>query len=117
MKQFLIDSTSTLLSAATVLGVVVFASAPARADTNDLLKGIVATIVIHEVLNGSNRGYSDGHELRTTQGQRITPRNAAGFYDTNRSCKVDVHRGHLYTTRTVYNCYGSIIEHDSWPNQ
>jgi len=89
---------------------------PAQAN-EDVLKGILATIVIHKVLNSSDQGYSDGHEIRPQHpAQRITPRNAPGYYDQSKSCKVQVNRGNLYTTRTVYNCYGAILEHDSWPN-
>ena len=115
MKQFISNTLSTTFSAAVVLGALVLAPAPAQAN-DDILKGILATIVIHKVLDSTDQGYSDGHENRNTTPQVITPRNGAGYYDSSRSCRVDVHRGAHYTTRTVYNCQGAILEHQSWPS-
>jgi hypothetical protein len=91
-------------------------AAPAQAN-DDVFKGILATIVIHKVLNSTEQGYSDGHDIRPApQHHYPSERSAPGYYDSSRSCRVDVHRGDYYTTRTVYNCQGAILEHQSWPS-
>lgn len=90
-------------------------AAPAHAN-DDILKGIFATIIIHKVLNSTDQGYSDGHEIRPAPQHFPSERSAPGYYDSSKSCRVDVHRGTYYTTRTVYNCQGAILEHQSWPS-
>lgn len=89
-------------------------AAPAQAN-EDIFKGVLATIIIHKVMNSHDQGYSDGHEVRPAP-QLPSPRSAPGYYDQTQSCRVDVHRGDYYTTRTVYNCYGAILEHETWPS-
>ena len=50
MKKFLINTTSTLMSAAVVGGVLLLASAPAKADTADFLKVLAGVMIIKEVV-------------------------------------------------------------------
>ena len=55
MKKYLINFTSTTLSVVTLAGALLLAPA-AKADTNDLLKGIIGIVIMNEVLNIPNQG-------------------------------------------------------------
>ena len=55
MKKYLINFTSTTLSVVTLAGALLLAPA-AKADTNDLLRGIIGIVIMNEVLNIPNPG-------------------------------------------------------------
>lgn len=102
MKQFLINSTSTLLSAATVLGIVVFAAAPARADTADVIKGLMAGIILVELAN----------QHKQPQQQHTPHYNINNRVDPNRECRAEYRAGSQINTweRISYDCVGRIRE-------
>ena len=53
MKQFAINTLSTTLSAATVIGALLLA-APAKADTADTVKGLMIGLILSEVLGNNH---------------------------------------------------------------
>ena len=104
MKQFIVNTLSTTLSAAVVVGATVFAAAPAKADTADVIKGLMAGIILVEIANQNRRTHEPQH---TRQTQNINNR-----VDPRRECDVQYRRGTGYNTweRISYNCLGQIIE-------
>ena len=54
MKQFIIDTLSSTMSAAVVAGTLILAAAPAKADTSDLVKGLFGVLILNELLNNNN---------------------------------------------------------------
>jgi hypothetical protein len=49
MKQFIIDTLSSAMSAAVVAGVLILAAAPAKADSGDIVKGLMLGLIISEL--------------------------------------------------------------------
>jgi len=49
MKQFIIDSLSSAMSAAVVVGTLILAAAPAKADSSDIIKGMMLGLIISEI--------------------------------------------------------------------
>jgi len=54
MKQFAINTASNLLSAAAVIGTVCLLGSPAKADANDVVKGLFAIVLLDTVLNNNS---------------------------------------------------------------
>ena len=54
MKQFAINTASNLLSAAAVIGTVCLLAAPAKADANDVVKGLFAIVLLDTLLNNNS---------------------------------------------------------------
>lgn len=54
MKQFTINTASNLLSAAAVIGTVCLLAAPAKADANDVVKGLFAIVLLDTLLNNNS---------------------------------------------------------------
>lgn len=49
MKQFAIDTLSSAMSAAVVVGTLILAAAPAKADSSDVIKGLMLGLIISEI--------------------------------------------------------------------
>ena len=111
MKQFIINSTSTLLSAATVLGIVVFAAAPARADTNDAAK-IIFGLILGAAIADSAQAQPQHQPHGVNQARRELDR-AEREYQRQLATTPCYSRDELkpdgYIVRYVYNCENRVI--------
>ena len=61
MKQFAINTASNLLSAAAVIGTVCLLAAPAKADANDVVKGLFAIVLLDTLLNNNSTQHVQQH--------------------------------------------------------
>ena len=114
MKQFLINTASNLLSAAAVLGAVCLLAAPAKADTNDIVKGLFAVVLLDTLLNNNStqhehntvsiESYNNGARAAHSVQQQVN-RAAA-----NTVCHSEFREASNGTIiRYDYNCQGTVL--------
>ena len=116
MKKFLINTTSTLMSATVVAGALLLAPAPARADS-DLLKGIIGVIVMNEVLNIGNEGkrqqiHPRAAGIQTSAVHVVPQQNPAGnnCYEREYTYRENGRR----VTDVRNTCSGVLLERRYW---
>lgn len=112
MKQFLINTGSNLLSAAAVVGTVCLLAAPAKADTNDIVKGLFAVVLLDTLLNNNStqqqpvsiESYNNGARAAHSVQQQVN-RAAA-----NTVCHSEYRAASNGTIiRYDYNCQGTVL--------
>lgn len=117
MKQFAINTASNLLSAAAVLGTVCLLAAPAKADTNDIVKGLFAIVLLDTLLNNnSGQHVQPQHNTVSIQSYNNTAR---AQYSTqqqvqraaaNTVCHSEYREASNGTIiRYDYNCQGTVL--------
>jgi hypothetical protein len=108
MKKFLINSTSNLMSAAVIGGVLAFAAAPAHAwgdREQGILTGIIGTLIIQDI----NRGNTQQGTVVVQQPQHIHYHNN---YSVERcGYQENVFRnGYSTVVERRNSCTGQLIE-------
>ena len=117
MKQFAINTASNLLSAAAVIGTVCLLAAPAKADANDVVKGLFAIVLLDTLLNNnSTQHVQQQHNTVSIESYNNTAR---AHYSTqqqvqqaaaNTVCHSEYRQASNGTIiRYDYNCQGTVL--------
>src|SRR5210317_2073709 len=116
MKKFLINSTSTLMSAAVVGGALLLAPAPAEAndEVKNILTAVIVGAIVKKVFYDDERG--EGLEGNTPWGSEHNPINerhrpgySSGANDPRAVCGTKVIRHGNYAEQVKVNCYGQVL--------
>ena len=116
MKQFLINSTSNLMSAAVIAGGLAIAPAPAEAndELENMLTAVIVGAIVKEVLYDGERG--EGLGAMNPYGSEHNPINerhrpgyAAGANDPRVVCGTKVIRHKNYAEQVKVNCFGQVL--------
>ena len=114
MKQFVIDTASTTLTAIALVGTMCIAS-PAKADNNveSLLIALGTAIVFNEVYKDRTQHVGKVENVYGSQhnplNERHRPGYAAGLNDANKVCHQEVIRHGNYAEVVESNCYGVVV--------
>ena len=116
MKQFAINTASNLLSAAAVIGTVCLLAAPAKADANDVVKGLFAIVLLDTLLNNNSTQPVQQHNTVSIESYNNTAR---AHYSTqqqvqqaaaNTVCHSEYRQASNGTIiRYDYNCQGTVL--------
>jgi hypothetical protein len=117
MKQFAINTASNLLSAAAVIGTVCLLAAPAKADANDVVKGLFAVVLLDTLLNNnSTQHVQPAHNTVSIESYNRTARAAHSVQQqvnraaANTVCHSEFREASNGTIiRYDYNCQGTVL--------
>jgi uncharacterized membrane protein YfhO len=120
MKQFAINTASNLLSAAAVVGTVCLLAAPAKADANDVVKGLFAIVLLDTLLNNnSTQHVQPVQQHNNTVSIQSYNNTARAHYSTqqqvqqaaaNTVCHSEYRQASNGTIiRYDYNCQGTVL--------
>jgi len=117
MKQFAINTASNLLSAAAVIGTVCLLAAPAKADANDVVKGLFAIVLLDTLLNNNSTQHVQQHN--NTVSIESYNNTARAHYSTQQQVQQAAARTVCHSEyrqasngtiiRYDYNCQGTVL--------
>ena len=115
MKKFMINTTSTLMSAAVVAGLLVFA-APAKADTTDFVKGAMGLLILKEVFKPyPSHGHYPQQQPVIVQQPPVVHNNTTviiqdSAWQSSRVCSEEIVRHANGVQSTIQrNCAGRVV--------
>ena len=116
MKQFVINTGSNLLSLAAVLGTVCLLAAPAKADANDIVKGLFAVVLLDTLLNDRTQQQTQQQPVVSIPSYNNTARAAHSVQQQvqQNAARTVCHSEYRTATngtiiRYDYNCQGTVL--------